>query len=61
DTDWLLEAHLFDYQGDLYGRHLTVEFMEYLRPEKKYDDLETMKAQMDTDAQKARAILNPEP
>jgi riboflavin kinase/FMN adenylyltransferase len=59
--DWLLEAHLFDYQGDLYGKHLTVEFIQYLRPEQKYDDLETMKAQMDTDAQKARSILNPEP
>ncbi len=60
-TDWLLEAHLFDYQGDLYGRHLTVEFIEYLRPEKKYDDLETMKEQMDKDAQQACSILNPNP
>jgi len=63
----LLEVHLFDYDGDLYGAHLSVEFLEYLRPEAKFDDLESMTRQMHEDAREARAILqapeilNPEP
>ncbi|TVQ32610.1 MAG: bifunctional riboflavin kinase/FAD synthetase [Wenzhouxiangella sp.] len=58
---WLLEAHLFDYDGDLYGQHLSVEFIEWLRPEVKFASLDEMKAQMEVDAEKARKTLNPEP
>lgn len=54
---WLLEVHLFDYAGDLYGRRLAVEFVEYLRPEEKFDGLDSMKRQMTQDAERARAIL----
>jgi riboflavin kinase / FMN adenylyltransferase len=57
--DWLLEVHLFDYDGDLYGRHVSVEFIEFLRQEVKFDNLETMTRQMDEDARQARAILLP--
>ncbi|MGY6588173.1 MAG: bifunctional riboflavin kinase/FAD synthetase [Wenzhouxiangella sp.] len=58
---WLLEVHLFDYAGDLYGRHLEVEFVEYLRPEKKFDSLDAMTRQMGLDAAAARRILGAEP
>jgi riboflavin kinase / FMN adenylyltransferase len=58
--EWLLEAHLFDYDGDLYGRHLNVEFVEFIRAERKFDDVQAMKRQMIADAERARA-LNPEP
>ncbi|MEN1727265.1 MAG: bifunctional riboflavin kinase/FAD synthetase [Pseudomonadota bacterium] len=54
---WLLEAHLFDYDGDLYGRHLRVEFVERLRGEEKFDSLDAMRIQMDDDARQARRIL----
>jgi riboflavin kinase/FMN adenylyltransferase len=53
----LLEAHLFDFEGDLYGRRIDVEFVEKLRDEVKFDDLDTMVKQIDRDAAQARAIL----
>ncbi|RFF30101.1 bifunctional riboflavin kinase/FAD synthetase [Wenzhouxiangella sediminis] len=59
-TDWLLEVHLFDYDGDLYGKHLEVEFVEFIRNEEHFDDFEAMTEQMKQDAAKARAALKPE-
>ena len=56
--DWLLEAHLFDYDGDLYGRHLSVEFVEFIRDECKFDDVDAMKRQMLKDARKAQEFLS---
>jgi len=56
-TDWLLEAHLFDYDGDLYGEHLSVEFVKYLRAEEKFNSLDGMIEQMQRDADQARAAL----
>jgi len=55
--DWLLEVHLFDYDGALYGRHLTVEFTDYLRPEERFDNLQEMKEQMVVDGEVARRAL----
>ncbi|HYG08318.1 MAG TPA: bifunctional riboflavin kinase/FAD synthetase [Stenotrophomonas sp.] len=54
----LLEAHLFDYQGDLYGRHIEVEFVAKLRDEEKFDGLPALTAQMQRDAEQARRILS---
>ena len=56
----LLEAHLFDFDGDLYGRRIEVEFVQKLRDEEKFDDLDAMVRQIDRDAQEARAILGAE-
>ena len=53
----LMEAHLFDFDGDLYGKHLAVELIAYLRPEAKFENLDALIAQIATDAQKARKIL----
>lgn len=53
----LLESFFFDFSGDLYGRVIEVQLIEYLRPEAKFDDLESLKAQMDRDAAQARALL----
>ena len=55
--DDLLETHVFDYQGDLYGRHVHVRLMEYLRPEQKFSGLDELKRQIETDATQARALL----
>jgi riboflavin kinase/FMN adenylyltransferase len=61
-SDLRLEVHLFDFAGDLYGRHLRVALVDYLRPEQKFAGLDALKAQIDTDAAQARAILaNPPP
>ena len=56
----LLEAHLFDFDGDLYGRRIAVEFVARLRDELKFDDLPALVAQMKVDAAQARAILDKE-
>jgi riboflavin kinase/FMN adenylyltransferase len=53
----LMEAHLFDFDGDLYGKHLMVELISYLRPEAKFDGLPALIAQIGRDAGKAREIL----
>jgi riboflavin kinase/FMN adenylyltransferase len=53
----LLEAHLFDFDGDLYGRMLSVEFVAKLRDELKFDGLDPLVQQMHRDAAMAREIL----
>lgn len=54
----LLEAHLFDFEGDLYGRRIEVEFVAHLRDEVKFPDLPSLVAQMQRDDEQARAILD---
>lgn len=53
----LLEAHVFDFDGDLYGRRIEVEFVAKLRDEEKFDDLPALVRQMDLDAAQARRVL----
>ncbi|MBX3493784.1 MAG: bifunctional riboflavin kinase/FAD synthetase [Parvibaculum sp.] len=55
--DVLLEAHIFDFAGDIYGAHAAVSFIEFLRPERKFDGLDSLKAQIAADSEKARAVL----
>jgi riboflavin kinase / FMN adenylyltransferase len=54
----LLEVHVFDFSGDLYGRALEVEFVAKLRDEAKFDSLEAMMVQMKIDAARARDLLS---
>ncbi len=54
----LLEAHLFDFAGDLYGRHIEVEFVAKLRDELKFPDLPSLTEQMHRDAGQARDLLS---
>ncbi len=54
----LLEAHLFDFAGDLYGKHIEVEFVARLRDEQKFPDLSSLTDQMHRDAAQARGILS---
>lgn len=53
----VLEAHLFDFSGDLYGRVIEVELIAFLREEAKFDSVEAMKKQMRQDVIDARAAL----
>lgn len=55
--DPLLETHIFDFKGDIYGKRLEVQLVAYLRPEKRFDSLDLMVAQMHIDSAEARAIL----
>jgi riboflavin kinase / FMN adenylyltransferase len=56
-----LEAHLFDTATDLYGRHLRVALVEFIRPEMKFAGLDALRSQIAKDAAQARAILAAEP
>jgi riboflavin kinase/FMN adenylyltransferase len=56
-TDPLLEVHLFDFDGSLYGQYLDVDFVARLRDEQKFESLEALVAQMHRDAAAARAVL----
>jgi len=57
-TEALLEAHVFDFAGDLYGREIEVEFVARLRDEARFATLDALTAQMQRDAADARRILN---
>jgi riboflavin kinase/FMN adenylyltransferase len=50
-----LEVHLLDFQGDLYGRHVKVDFLCYLRPERRFESLDALRQQIRRDALDARA------
>ena len=53
-----VEAHLFDFDDDLYGKILRVAFVEFIRPEMKFDGFESIKAQITTDCLKAQETLD---
>jgi riboflavin kinase/FMN adenylyltransferase len=53
----LLETHLFDFQGDLYGQILAVELVAWLRPEVKFFGIEALVSQIAADVAQARHIL----
>ena len=57
-TEPLLEVHVFDFAGDLYGRAIEVEFVAKLRDEVKFDSLDAMTVQMQIDAARAREVLS---
>jgi len=54
----LLEVFLFDFTDDLYGQRLGVQLVEFLRPEKKFDGIDQLKAQIAADSDQARQILS---
>jgi riboflavin kinase/FMN adenylyltransferase len=56
-SEALLETHVFDFGGDLYGREIAVEFVAKLREEARFTSLDALTAQMHCDAAEARRIL----
>lgn len=52
-----LETHLFGYAGDLYGRELTVELIDFVRDERPFEGVEQLRAQIARDAEAARTLL----
>ena len=52
-----LEVHLFDYDGDLYGKYLRVAFFNWIRPEEKFESIDALTEQMDEDARVAQFML----
>jgi len=57
-VETLLEAHVFDFSGDLYGREIEVEFVAKLRDEERFDSLDALTDQMNQDAAHARSVLD---
>jgi FAD synthase len=53
----LLEAHLMDFSGDLYGRFASVRLVRFLRPQHRFDDLPSLIRQLGRDVAKTRSIL----
>ena len=51
------ETYLFDFKGDLYGEHLSVALVAFLRPEMKFDGIDTLVMQMGADCARARSVL----
>ncbi len=56
-TERLLEVHLFDFSGDIYGKELRVGFKKFLRPERKFGSVEELREQIGKDAEEARRWL----
>ncbi len=52
-----VEVHLLDWQGDLYGKGLTVELVDFIRPQQKFDGLDALKAQIGRDCAQAQALF----
>ena len=53
-----VEPWILDFDGDLYGKEITLEFYDFIRPEQKFSSLEELKAQIHQDADTAREILS---
>jgi riboflavin kinase/FMN adenylyltransferase len=52
-----VEAHLFDFEGDLYGARLRVHLCARLRDERRFDGIDALRAQIGRDMQEARDVL----
>jgi riboflavin kinase/FMN adenylyltransferase len=57
EPERLLELHLFELNDEIYGRDLEVRFLQYLRPEKKFENIEALTAQIARDVEKARKFF----
>ena len=53
----LLETHLFDFSDDIYGKHITVEILKFIRPEKKFASFDELKEQIARDIQTAKIMV----
>ena len=54
----VLEVHLFDFDREIYGEHLTVHFLHKLRDEMKFDGLDALKAQIARDVETTKAYFD---
>jgi riboflavin kinase/FMN adenylyltransferase len=54
----VLEVFLFDFHGDLYGHEIEVEFIDFIRPDRRFDTAASLQTQMEMDCNRAREILS---
>jgi riboflavin kinase/FMN adenylyltransferase len=57
-SDLVIEAHLLDFSGDAYGERMSLEFVERLRPELKFEGVAELVEQMSTDVEEVRGLLS---
>ena len=57
DLEPLVEVHILDFEGDLYGQEVTVELLAYLRPEQQFDSEQALVAQIELDVQRVRDLV----
>ncbi|CAA6818452.1 MAG: Riboflavin kinase (EC / FMN adenylyltransferase (EC [uncultured Thiotrichaceae bacterium] len=57
-TELRLEAHVYAYQGDAYGKHACIELVHFIRPEQKFDNFDELFAQIKKDSLDAKQLLN---
>ena len=55
-SDRVLEIHLLDFDRDIYGKHLELRFVRYLRPEKKFENVDALVRQIERDVKQAREL-----
>lgn len=55
----LVEAFLLDFDGDLYGQHASVRFLHHIRPQQKYDSMDTLMTQLHLDVERAPTPVRP--
>lgn len=53
-----LEAHILDYEGDLYGQRLIIQFVKYIRPETNFKNKNNLIMQLELDRQNVRKVFN---
>ncbi len=53
-----IETHILDFEGDLYGKAITVAFLQFLRPEQRFSGIDALQAQLEQDKSRARAWLH---
>lgn len=52
-----VETNLFDYEEDAYGKHIKVKLLHFIRPEMKFESIEALSKQMESDAQFSKSML----
>ena len=57
DDHYLLEVYIFDFDQNVYGKHVQVEFVSHIRPEMSFDSFDALKQRIDDDARQARELL----
>ena len=55
-SDRVLEVYLLDFNRDIYGKELELRFVRYLRPEKKFENVDALVRQIERDVQQAREL-----
>jgi riboflavin kinase/FMN adenylyltransferase len=61
ESQYWIEAYLFDFSGDLYDRPLALDFLRRIRPERKFPGVDELRAQVFADMEEARRLLRAEP